>query len=215
MEVAGKATVDDRCRGGDERLRFGGGDGFNLEQVTIQDESAQVSADEAGAEGLLIGGYEVLDEGSDCRLLEVSKELGSVRMGQGSADHREPLETDRRVGVPHGDERGSHSPARICCVGWDGLQERPGGLRDGQRVHQQVVLAGEVVVDHRDIDPGASGDGSGGGPLEPVLGEQFLRRLDDGGPTIAAAGPRTPYAADRGGGLVRASSGAHWDGHGH
>ena len=90
--------------------------------------------------------------------------------------------------VPHGVD---HRVERLG-IGW--LVAAPGGGHDlADRLEhpvdgraEQLLLAGEVVVDGRDDDVGLAGDVADRGVDEAIAGELADRRVDD---VVAAGGP--------------------------
>ena len=98
--------------------------------------------------------------------------------------------------VPHPQRHADDGGAELVAVGGEHLGQQL--VRVGRRLdggEEQLVLAAEVVVHERRIDPGLGRDAADRGAVEPALGERRPGGGQDGVPGVGVAGPPAGPAA--------------------
>ena len=180
--------LDDRSDGLNQILGTGGGRARDPQDVPGEHQAPDMGANERRTQLTAVIGQDIAERREDERAEDVAQQPAGAVVGQAGPEDGRHLLADLGALLPQPDEPSDQlfpGPA-----GRDGGQagEHGGGvLRWLERGEEKPVLVTEVVVDERRVDPGPGGHGAHGGALEPELGEQFPRRVQDGPARVRAA----------------------------
>jgi hypothetical protein len=170
-----------------EILGTGGCGARHLEDVTRQHQTADVGAEERGAQLALVAGQDVAERREYERAEVIAQHPAGVVVGQACPEYGQHPLADLRAILPQAD-----NPSYELFSGPAWFVGDPG--EHGGRIHRRLersrkepVLVAEVVIDERRVHVGSGAHRAHGGALEAEFREQFLGGVQYRLPGVRAA----------------------------